>query len=200
MARTPARVPPSWPPVQTLRVLKQQLEKLQGLRGRNCAEAEKEENIWQQTTEAALIHGFGESSHNVRNYYMARASGVHSLMGISPHQAQLNYEARIEQFEATLLSSIAELEASMPEAEIRGAYDAGDEYAFYKDLKEIMTKAKSEIFIVDNYLDTELFDLYADAIRPGVVFRIMTNQINGSLEVVAKNYAASHRVDLRSSQ
>ena len=152
-----------------------------------------------QVTQAALIHGFGEGSHNVSNFYMSRAAGVHSMMGISEHQQQLNYNERIEQLEATVLGSIAELEASMPEAELRGAYDAGDEYAFYKDLKDIMAQAKAEIFIVDNYLNTEFFELYVAVVKPGINLRIMTDQLKGNLEAVAKKYAGSHGIELRSS-
>jgi hypothetical protein len=89
------------------------------------------------------------------------------MMGISDHQEQLNYEERIRKFEATVLSSIAELEASMPEAEVQGAYDAGDEYAFYKDLKDVVAQAKTGIFIVDNYLNTDFFELYVEPIGAG---------------------------------
>ncbi len=191
---------PDWPPEQTLRLLRQQLEKLQAFKGRNYREVENEEEVWAQTTQGALIHGFGEGSHNVSNYYGARSAGIHSMMGISDHQRQLNYGERIAQYEATLLSSIAELEASLPEPTMRGAYDAGDEWAFYKDLKDIMTAAKTDIFIVDNYLNTEFFELYAAAVRPGVAFRVMTDQIRGNLEAVAKKYAASYSLELRSSQ
>lgn len=202
MARSPKPAPrgPDWPPEQTLRVLKQQVEKLQALKGRNHREAENEETIWKQTSQAALIRGFGENSHNVGNYYSANSAGVHSMMGISDHQQQLNYGLRISKFEATLLSSIAEIEASLPDAEVRGAYDAGDEYAFYKDLKDIMARAHADIFIVDNYLNTEFFELYVATVQPGIVFRILTDQLRGNLEAVAKKYAASYSLELRSSQ
>jgi len=190
---------PDWPPEQTLRLVRQQLEKLQGLKGRNHRDAEREEEVWAQTTQAALIRGFGEASHNVSNYYGARSAGVHNLMGISDHQRQLNYDERVAQYEATLLSSIAELEASIPEEQLRGAYDAGDEYAFYKDLKEILNRARSDIFVVDNYLNTDFFELYAVTVRPGVVFRLLTDQIRGNLDAVAKKYAASHSVELRTN-
>jgi hypothetical protein len=188
---------PDWQPVQTLRVLKQQLEKLQAFKGKNHREVAQQEDVWKQVTEAALIHGFGEGSHNVSHYYMARAAGTHSMMGISDHQQQLNYNERIEQFEANVLGSIAELEASMPEAEVRGAYDAGDEYAFYKDLKDIMARANADIFIVDNYLNTEFFELYVATVHPGISFRMLTNAVKGNLEAVAKKYAASHSIELR---
>jgi len=201
MARTKVYQPkgPDWPPEQTLKVLRLQLEKLQPFRNKNYKEMSNEEGVWQQTTQAALTHGFGEDSDNVGHFHSARWAGEHSMMGISPHQQQLNYDQRIEKFEANLRASIAELEMSLPQAEVRGAYDAGDEYAFYKDLKDILVGAKNEIFIVDNYLNTEFFELYAVA-SPGVRFRIMTDQVRGNVEAVARKYAGSRNLELRSSQ
>ena len=57
-------------------VLKQQLEKLQAFKGKNHREVENEETVWKQLTEGALIHGFGEDSHNVSHYYFARSAGI----------------------------------------------------------------------------------------------------------------------------
>lgn len=190
---------PDWPPEQTLRVLKQQLDSLQSLKGKNHREVNQQETVWKQVTEGALIHGFGEGSHNVSHYYSARSAGIHMMGGISERQMQSNYDARVERFEATLLSSIAELEASIPEVALRGAYDAGDEYAFYQDLKDIMARARAEIFIVDNYLNTEFFDLYVATVKAGVTLRIMTDQVRGNLAVVAQKYANSYPIELRSS-
>jgi hypothetical protein len=201
MARTGRVQPkgPSWTPEQTLRALRRQLDTLQTLKDRNRADAEKEENIWKQLTEAAITNGFGEGSHNLSHFFSARSAGVHNIMGVSEYQRQLNYNERIEGFEATLLSSIAELEMSMPEVEVRGAYDAGDEYAFYKDLKDIMGESKTDIFIVDNYLNTEFFELYVSTVKTGVTLRIMTDQVRGTLGAVAQKFANSHALELRSS-
>ncbi len=199
MARSATVQPkgPDWEPTQTLRVLKQQLEKLQAFKGKNHREMSNEEDVWKQITEAALIHGFGEGSHNLSHYHSARWAGTHNMRGISDHHQQNNYNQRIDKFEANLLGSIAELEASMPEAEVRGAYDAGDEYAFYKDLKDILARANADIFIVDNYLNTEFFELYVATVRAGISLRILTNAMKGNLEAVARKYAASHSVELR---
>src|SRR5260370_42122092 len=139
-------------------------------------------------TQGALTHGFGEGSDNVGHFHSARWAGSHNVMGVSDYQQQINYDKRIEKFDANLRSSIAELEASMPEAELRGAYDAGDEYAFYKDLKDIMAKANADIFIVDNYLNTEFFELYVATVRAGISLRILTNAMKGNLEAVASKY------------
>ena len=189
---------PTWTPEQTLRVLKQQLEKLETLKGKSYREIQNDEEVWAQTTQAVMINGFGERSHNLSNYYSARSAGQRSMMGTSEHQQQINYDLRIAGYESTLKSSIAEIEVILPEAQMRGAYDAGDEYAFYKDLKDILARANTDIFIVDNYLNTEFFELYVATARPGVSFRILTDQIRGNLDAVAKKYAASHGIELRS--
>jgi hypothetical protein len=188
MARSSKPQPkgPDWQPEQTLRVLGQQLASLEKLKGRNHREASNEER-------------FGEDSHNVRNFYMARSAGEHSLMGVSDHQQQLNFQARIEQFEANIGGSIAELEAGLPEAAGKGAYAAGDDFAFYRDLKDIVAAAKRDIFIVDNYLNTEFFELYVEPVRAGVSLRILTDEVRGNLLIVAKKYAARGNFELRTS-
>lgn len=197
MARKPEPKGPAWTAEQTLRVLKQQLEKLEPFKGKNHRLVKNAETQWSQLTQAAVINGFGEQSHNLSNFSHARSAGIHNLSGISESQQQQNYNQRIAEYEAMLQSSIAEIEVVLPEAQVRGAYDAGDEWAFYKDLKDIVATAKADIFIVDNYLSTEIFELYAAAVRPGVTFRLLTDQLRGNLEAVAKKYAASYGVELR---
>src|SRR5437660_12894574 len=97
---------PDWPLERTLRVLKQLLESLQAFKGKNHREMESEEDAWTQSTEGAMVHGFGEDSHNVGHFRMAHHAGTHSMMGISEYQRQVNHEKRIAKFEATLRGSI----------------------------------------------------------------------------------------------
>jgi len=98
-----------------------------------------------------------------------------------------------------LRSAIRELQLELPEAEIKGSYEPGDEYAFYADLKRIVTAAERQIMIADNYLNTDVFDLYIGPIPPHVSVRIMTDQLRGNLELVAKKYATRGNFQLRSS-
>src|SRR5437867_8043334 len=66
---------------------------------------------------------------------------------------QLNFEARVVEEESCLRSTIKELELMIPEPEIAGAYEPGEEYQFYRDLKTIVGFSARELFIIDNYLD-----------------------------------------------
>ncbi len=119
--RKPESRPADWPPDTTLKLLCQQLEELQKFRGKNHRDVEHDEDAWQQFTGNVIIHGFGEGSQNLSHFNGARWAGEHSVMGMSEAQAQRNFELRIEKFQATLASSIKELEAIISASEARPA-------------------------------------------------------------------------------
>lgn len=199
-SRAPEAKQPDWPTEKTLRQFKQQLDELQKLKDRNHRQAGNDEDLWQQLTKAVFIHGFGEASHNLDNFNRAAWAGKHNLMGISDYQAQNNFQERIEKFEVAVISSIKELEAILPETAARGVYEAGDDFTFYRDLKDIFGTAAKEVFIVDNFLNTEFFELYVHPIRPGVPVRILSDEIRGNLETVARRYSSRGSFELRSSR
>jgi hypothetical protein len=104
---------PDWPHEKTLEVLKQQLGQLQAFKGKRFSEVDPEEQVWEQFTRSAIVHGFGEGSENTGNFNMAHWAGRHNMMGISDHQRQQNFEKRIAAYESTLKSSIRELEVML---------------------------------------------------------------------------------------
>ena len=65
-------------------------------------------------------------------------------------------------------------------------YEKGETYAFYKDIKEITQTAKTEIFLIDAFVDEEALDLYLDKIPNEVNIRILTNKPKGNFLTVAK--------------
>jgi hypothetical protein len=99
-----------------------------------------------------------------------------------------------------LRSALAELELMMPEPELAGAYEPGDEYQFYRDLKTIVGFAASDLLIMDNYLDTQLFDVYMENVAPSVTVRVLTSQVSDALRLVAEKYARRGNFELRSSK
>jgi hypothetical protein len=145
-------------------------------------------------------HGFGEGSQNVSQFSRAGWAGSHHSGGMSPALLQSNYNKRIDAYTATLRSSITELELMMPEPEISGAYEPGDEYSFYRDLKTLVGLATRELLIVDNYLGTELFDIYMENVRPGVSARVLSNEVKPSVRAVAEKFAKQRgNFELRST-
>lgn len=73
---------------------------------------------------------------------------------------QHNYDLRMRDFEALLQSVVEEMRLFAAEVEIKGAYEAGDQYAVYRDLNIILSAAVRDAMIVDAYLDEQIFNLY----------------------------------------
>ena len=105
-------------------MLRQQLEELQELQRHNRPEAYQEKEGWTQVTRAAIIHGFGERNQNLTNFDFAGYAARNK-------NQQQDFEAVNAVHETVLASAIRELEMMLPEADAKGAYEAGDEFAFY---------------------------------------------------------------------
>jgi hypothetical protein len=190
-----------WSLERTLSALKRQLAALDTFGGRSYADADHDEEEWTNLTLNILTHGFGADSNNVMQFQRAKSAGDYYMGGMSPRLLQQNFEQRLKAFSATLRSSIAELELSLPEPALAGAYDSGNEYQFYIALKTIVGFATKELFITDNYLDTQLFDIYVENVAPAISVRVMTNKVDASLNLVAGKFANSRtNFELRSSK
>jgi hypothetical protein len=197
---TPPPKPPDFSPEKTYMALKKQLSAVDHLRGRHFREAHDYEMEWENLTHSILIHGFGEDSENVGRFNMARWAGAHSAGGMSEGRLQNNFDKRVAAYTALLKSVLAELELMMPTAEIAGAYGAGEEYQLYRDLKTIVGFATKDLFIVDNYLGTELFDVYMENAATGLVVRVLTNQVADPVRIVAEKFSRRGGFELRSSR
>jgi hypothetical protein len=195
--------PPDLPPEKAYTLLNVQLEKLQSFKGRSYLEAKADEDEWSQLTEKFVIRSFGSDGPNHLNFFRARAAGEHRALMYDeevPHDRyQRNFEARHQAYESLLRSCIAELAIDRPDAEIKGTYDAGEQYEYYRDVTARLKLAKKEVFIIDPYLSREIFEVYADTITRGVVFRLLSSNVPADVLAVAKKYAAGGNLDFRTS-
>jgi len=190
---------PTLSPDRALRAIEQQLDSLQKLKGRKYDEADADETEWLHLTQGTVEDAFGDPSSALSSFFMARAAGRHHIMGISPQQRQVNFELRIKEQEALLRSLVSRLRSRLPGEKISGVYEPGDEYAFYRDLSSLVQAATREVFIVDAYLDEQLFNLYVSKVPGGVPVHILSNKIGANVETVARMCAKSRSIQLRSS-
>ncbi len=63
-----------------------------------------------------------------------------------------------------------------------------------------MGLATRGLFVVDNYLDAQLFDVYVDGVKASVTVRVLTNQVSDPLRIVAGMFAKRGNFELRSSR
>lgn len=199
----PEGTPADLAPERAHSLLKQQLEKLQELKGRNYLEADATEDEWYQVTETIVRRAFGNENPNYNNFRHARSSGVYQAIpygGGVPHgRNQRNYQARISSYETALRSCIAVLELDLPDTGIKGAYEPGQEYEFYADLTSCLKLAQKEIFVVDPYLSTEIFDVYAQAIPRSVQFRLLSANVPSDVQALAHKYATGGNFGFRTT-
>jgi predicted nucleotide-binding protein len=109
----PPPKPPDWPPAKTYEALKKQLADLEQFRGKNYRQVENQEQGWTNLTENIFTHGFGENSNNISQFHQARWAGEHYMGGMSEGLIQNNFDKRVEALDATIKSSLAELELMM---------------------------------------------------------------------------------------
>jgi hypothetical protein len=201
--RGPESIRPDLSPEKAYSALSTQLESLRTLKGRDYKEARADEREWENLTEKLIIRAFGSDSANARNFYHARAAGVHQITpfgGGVPHaRNQNNFEARIQAYESLLKSCLTELKLNLPDAEIRGVYEPGQEYEFYSDVKFVLGLATKEVFIIDPYISPEMFELYANAISRTISFRLLTANVPPVVQALAQKYATGGNLQFRST-
>lgn len=190
---------PTLAPERALRAIMEQLDGLQKLKGRRYDEAESEETEWEHLTQSIIEGALGDPSSALSKFHMATAAGRHNLMGISLQQRQINFDLRIKEQEALLRSLVSTLRLQLPEEEIKGVYEPGDEYPFYRDLSSLIQTAIKDVLIVDAYLNEQVFNLYVSKVPGGGTVRILSNKIGTNVETVAKMYAKRRPLELRSS-
>jgi hypothetical protein len=177
---TPDKTPPSLSPEKSFQVLKKQLEELQKFKTRHHQEARRDEQSWYEMTKRFMEMTFGSPNAHSQNLGVARTAGEYYVTPFDyegpSQQDQINFQERVAAYEGAVNNALTELGLLLPEPEIKGTYEPGDEYAFYKDLKGVLAAAQKEVFLIDNYLNTEIFDLYAGAIQQGVSVRMLTDQ------------------------
>jgi len=71
-------------------------------------------------------------------------------------------------------------------------YGTGQAYDFYRDIKELILTAKSEVFVIDAYATEDIIDLYLDKLSIGLRIMILTKESKGNFESIAKKFKLKH--------
>jgi hypothetical protein len=185
----PAVNPPEWPPDRSLRAIQAQLNELEPLKELHYGMAKSREEAWRQVTESVLRRAFSSDSLVIRNFCNSASAGTYNIMGVSSDRMQMNYVARMTAAEIALNTAIADLQMSLPEEEIQGVYESGQQYEFCRDVRTLMHLATKETLIIDPYLDPELFDVYIDSLAPNVAIHVLTENPKPNISLLAQKFA-----------
>ncbi len=78
-----------------------------------------------------------------------------------------------------LNNEFSEDEKEIHEDRFEWIYNKGENYDIYKDIRSIVKKAETEVFIVDGYPDENIYHLYLDDIPDEVSIKFLTHRPQG---------------------
>jgi hypothetical protein len=97
--------------------------------------------------------------------------------------------------------AIADLELQIP-ALVPQAFGPGAVYDFHKTLRDLLASATTSLFIVDPYLDDQVFDAYLSTVSQQVQVRLLAHEYATSLKSSVQKFVAqkSMAVEVRGSR
>lgn len=134
------RIPPSIQPQRAISLIRQQIERLERLKG--LPDNDPEITKWEATTRGILDAAFGyrEGGMSEEAMRVVYASGGDEYMGMSEEESQHSHVRRQEQRKALLEAHIERLELLAPPA----ASFAPDQYRFHVEIEKVSGKLYRE--------------------------------------------------------
>lgn len=112
----------------------------------------------------------------------------------------MNRQANYGLIFTTIHKAITSIEESLPRS-AEQVFGPGAAYDFFKALNELVSSAEKALFLVDPYMDAEVFDGYLSALTPGKRVRLLVNRYTNNVKVAAEKFRAQHssEIEVRSS-
>lgn len=104
-------------------------------------------------------------------------------------------QSTIAKMVSLLQRAIADLELRIPR-NAEQVYGPGAVYDFYRALKEIMESAQSTVFVIDPYLDEEVFDTYITPLSRNVTVRMLLIQFAAQVRAAIEKFALQHQIHI----
>jgi hypothetical protein len=130
-----------------------------------------------------------------------------SKFSLDVQMSFLAYESGRKNSVASILlalhRTIADLELRvLSDPEPDRAFGPGAVYDFLKTLRDLLASATQSIFIIDPYLDEQVFDAYLATISPTVVVRLLTGKVPLALRPAVAKFIAQTKMSIatRSSE
>ena len=112
----------------------------------------------------------------------------------------MNREHNFATIMGILHRAIATLEQTLPVAKDQ-VFGPGAVYDFFVALRSVISSAKESLFLIDPYMDDQIFDAYLSPNLPSVSVRILCNRYSASVKTAAAKFMAqtSTRIEARST-
>jgi hypothetical protein len=95
-----------------------------------------------------------------------------------------------------------ELEIKYPEEDKKQVYAAGEAYDFYSDFRCVVLSANISVFLIDPYINEEVFNLYIDKLPNEISCRVLLGKLNDNVRAIVEKLKLSpkRKVEVRQSK
>jgi hypothetical protein len=152
------------------------------------------------TPTSRLHHAWlGKVQALVRQYSETEGRSVSLQMGFIG--LEISRDSSVSAILGALHRAIANIEATLPQGRDH-AFGPGAVYDFFKTLRDLLNSATQTIFIIDPFLDDEIFDTYLSPVFKSVMVRLLAGKHSASLKPALTKFMAQTRinVEVRSSR
>jgi hypothetical protein len=163
-----AAVPPSFPPAKAIPILENLISQSDAVL-KETSEPVRQQ--WAHNAKGALIAALGNQHSNVEAFVAAEESGFY-FSGMTDAHIREQNDDKIRQMVAVLKSTVEQLRWQLPDPK-QVFLPAGSAHDAYIEIRKIIQLAKTELLIVDTYVDGTLWQLLTN-VPPTTKIRIMT--------------------------
>jgi hypothetical protein len=173
-------------PEKAIKILQNQIAAAESLRSEPFGSARREE--WKTTSESALYAAFNASSPVFNSFSAAQAIAFN--MNDSDAKLRQIANENLDQLLAVLRSAEEQLGWQTPEPSEK-FLSAGSQHDAYVEIRGIIQATKTELMIVDTYVDGTLWSLLKN-VGQSLNLRVLTMKTQTDFALEAKLFIAQH--------
>lgn len=191
----PPQEPPSLPTEKAVPILEDLIRQAEKIS--RAARESGEREVWIHTAEGALRAAFGSADNNVHAFGSAQC-GAYSPYDTEEYlqeQAQRQLSGMI----SVLQSAVTQLRWRLPDPN-QVFLPAGSQHDAYLEIRSIVQRGTTEIFLVDPYVDHTLWPLLTN-LPKACKIRVLTEHFKADFVLEGKRFCAQHgaSVEVRQS-
>ncbi|HTF72651.1 MAG TPA: hypothetical protein VK638_59290 [Edaphobacter sp.] len=178
---------------KTINLLTLQIEKADGLWKLPSDDPQRKQ--WLSTSQALLVRAFGPLDGLVSSF--DRATPAIISLNASTEELRQRRNKRLDNHLAILKSAIEQLEWQLP-SDFQHLMPSGSQHDAFQVIRKIIQSAKTDICIVDNYVDDSTWQLLTN-LQATVAIRILTMRTKDDFTLEGKHFKSQHgnTVELR---
>jgi hypothetical protein len=178
---------PSLPPEKAVPIFEGLLEDAKRIGREGRLSPTRQE--WIHTAEGALRAAFGDSDANVQAFGTAQC-GAYSP-GDTEEYLEGQAQTQLSDMVSVLQSAVKQLRWRLSDPQ-QVFLPAGSQHDAYVEIRKIIQDAKTEILIVDPYVDHTLWSLLTNVSQSCKV-RVLTEHLKGDLILEGKKFCAQYK-------